>query len=234
MPESLLICSGPGANAPSVTATSASSARPQNQASLSREMFLGRRFGGCEESRDCSRDNRWRQRFFKFLPRYRPRLGAPVGAQDQGHCCMISLPCDVNGLLINLKLKHAWWMRLRHSGKLERSNDSDAFHCCLHDGTVPVGRMLECRVAGQSSICRHFGGGLFPWRWGPGASVIGSPPPGRGETFSRIRSQAQFSLLLVGAVELIWLDDARSYPFRIKLCSTKMRKIKHNGTGPGF
>lgn len=79
---------------------------------------------------------------------------------------MISLPCDVDGLLINLKLEDAWWMRLRHPGKLERSNDSDAFHCCFHDGTVPVGRMLEFSVAGKESgsgdntadpfICRHF------------------------------------------------------------------------------
>lgn len=56
---------------------------------------------------------------------------------------MISLPCHVNGLLINLKLEHAWWMRLRHPRKLQRSNDSDAFQCCIHDGTVPVLRMLE-------------------------------------------------------------------------------------------
>lgn len=40
---------------------------------------------------------------------------------------MISLPRDVDGLLINLKLEDAWWMRLRLPGKLERSNDRDAF-----------------------------------------------------------------------------------------------------------
>lgn len=40
---------------------------------------------------------------------------------------MISLPCYVDGLLVNLKLEDAWWMSLRHPGKLERSNDSDVF-----------------------------------------------------------------------------------------------------------
>lgn len=65
---------------------------------------------------------------------------------------MISLPCDVDGLLINLKVEDTWWMRLRHPGKLEWSNDSDAFHCCVHDGTVPVGRMLEAKRAEAAII----------------------------------------------------------------------------------
>ncbi len=64
---------------------------------------------------------------------------------------MICLPCYVDGLLVNLKLEDAWWMRLRHPRELERSYDSDAFHCCIHDGTVPVGRMLNALLRSKLS-----------------------------------------------------------------------------------
>lgn len=165
------------------------------------------------------------QRLFKFLPRYGPRLGAPVGAKEQGHCRMISLPCYVDGLLVNLKLEDAWWMSLRHPGRWNGRMTAMLFTLAFMTAPSLSGECWNALLRSNLSICRHFGGGPFPWRWAPGASATGSPPPDQGETFSQIRSQAQFSMFLVGAVELIWLNDARSYPFRITVCSTKMREV---------
>ena len=138
---------------------------------------------------------------------------------------MASLPCDVDGVLINLKLEDAWWMRLRHPGSWNGRMTAMLFTVVFMTEPFLSGECWNALWLANSSICRHFEGGLFPWQWGLGASAIGSPPPDRGETFSQIRSQTQFSRFLVEALELIWLDNARSYPFRITVCSTKMREV---------
>ena len=72
---------------------------------------------------------------------------------------MVGLPHDVDGLLVNLQLKDAGWMRFCHPGELKLSNDGNGLRGCFHHFAIEVRKLLDTVMSSVRQPAKRDGNG---------------------------------------------------------------------------